>query len=348
MNSEQPGRDPVRRTGRWAPLLAGLTLGACGLWAPALRAGEVSVPAWEVAEVKAWVQRVQHAAMRRNYQGTLVVTAGGTASTTRITHLGDGAAPVERVEWLDGEPRSVIRHNGLLHTLWHRQRLAVVEARETAGGFPALPTGSDRRLTEGYEVRSAGQDRVAGLEADVVLLKARDGLRFSQRLWVERQHGLLLRADVLAAGGQVLESAAFTELSLVARAQPDQLLKPLRQLSGYKVLKASFESTQLQAEGWGLKALPVGFREVQCARRVLDVAATDAAPLVQAVFSDGLTHVSVFIEGYQPARHAQPGLSSLGAAHTLTTRHEDHWITVVGDVPPETLQRFAGALERLR
>ena len=39
-------------------------------------------------------------------------------------------------------------------------------------------------------------------------------------------------------------------------------------------------------------------------------------------------------------------VTPLGATQTLTQRHSDWWITVVGDVPPGTLRRFANGLER--
>ena len=67
---------------------------------------------------------------------------------------------------------------------------------------------------------------------------------------------------------------------------------------------------------------------------------------IQAIFSDGLTYVSVFIEPYRADRHGEPMLASLGATQTLTQRQGDWWVTVVGDTPPATLRMFAAALER--
>ena len=68
--------------------------------------------------------------------------------------------------------------------------------------------------------------------------------------------------------------------------------------------------------------------------------------MLQAVFSDGLTHVSVFIEPYDAAVHRADPPMAVGATHTLARRQGDWWITVVGDVPPPTLLMFANALER--
>ena len=67
--------------------------------------------------------------------------------------------------------------------------------------------------------------------------------------------------------------------------------------------------------------------------------------MLQAIFSDGLTYVSVFIEPYRPRSATSARCcTQLGATQTLMRRHGDWWVTVVGDVPPATLQQFAPAL----
>jgi sigma-E factor negative regulatory protein RseB len=71
--------------------------------------------------------------------------------------------------------------------------------------------------------------------------------------------------------------------------------------------------------------------------------------VLQAVFSDGLTHVSMFIEAIDRQRHRQPLLTQMGATHTLMQAHGgDWWVTVMGDVPASTLKQFYQALERRR
>jgi sigma-E factor negative regulatory protein RseB len=106
--------------------------------------------------------------------------------------------------------------------------------------------------------------------------------------------------------------------------------------------------TDLEAEGWTLPAPPAGFRQLSCVRRPLDAGTGPGAQALQAIFSDGLTHVSVFIEAYDAQRHPKPMWTSIGATHTLMRRRDDAWITVMGDVPLPTLKLFMQALERRR
>lgn len=332
-------------------LCLAVTTGPTGALAQSAAAPAASA-ARAIPDARAWISRLHEAAKGRNYQGTLVVSTAMSVSSSRVAHFSDGDQQYERVEALDGEARSMLRHNEVVHTLWPRARVAVVEQRGARVRFPALSTGaSEAGVLEWYEMRPLGTDRVAGFDAEVVVLKARDGLRFSQRLWAERQTGLLLRADILAPNGQMLESSAFSELVLGGKAKPAMVLEPLRQLDRYRVMRPAVLPTTLENEGWLLDAtlLPRGFRQVQCAKRTLDPNGGPNAPVVlQSIYADGLTHVSLFVEPFDAKRHQAEAAGSIGATHTLTARHDDHWVTVMGDVPTETLRRFVAALERKR
>jgi sigma-E factor negative regulatory protein RseB len=321
---------------------------AAALGALPSRAGGELVPA---PQARQWLQRVQTAAAQRNYQGTLVVTGAGSISSSRVTHYCEGVQAYERVDMLDGQPRRVLRKNDQTLTLWPAAKVARIEQRESFQSFPALLKGSEEQLLERYELRAEGPGRLAGHGADVFLLRPRDEHRFAQRVWSEQGTGLLLRADVLAADGKVLETSAFSELTIGAKTKPESVSAALKQLDGWRLLKPVHQRTELEAEGWHLKAPVPGFRQASCVKRQLDApdaARQPAADVVQAVFTDGLTHVSLFIEPLQAERH-RPGSATTGATHTwMQPAGSAHWVTVMGDVPMATLKQFAAALERRR
>jgi sigma-E factor negative regulatory protein RseB len=301
-------------------------------------------------DLRAWMARVQGAATTLNYQGTLVSNAAGVVSSSRVAHYCEGKQRYERIDVLDGESRQVLRHNDVTQTLWPRARVAVIEQRLVPPEFPALPPAHAGSL-DVYDLRMLGTERVAGHEAQVLMLKPRDGHRFAQRLWADRSSGLLLRADVLGARGEVLESASFSDVVIGTKSNPESVLQAMRKLDGFRIVRPTAVRTQLDAEGWSLARPVPGFHLVGCMRRelgVMEEPPTAAhAQVLMAVFSDGLTHVSLFVEPYDAQRH-KPVATSLGATHTVMTRAGDWWITAMGDVPMATVQLFAGALERRR
>lgn len=341
MNRSQP------RARHW--LLAAAVVAWVGQTLPVRAQPAAAVDA--AAGAAAWMSRMQQAASTHNYQGTLVFNAAGVVSSSRVTHFCQGKQRIERIEVLDGESRQVYRHNGQTQTVWPRSRTAVIEQqRDATAEFPSLPAGEARAL-ESYDLRLLGTERVAGHDAQVLLLKPRDGYRFAQRLWAEQGTGLLLRADILGPAGEVLESAAFSDVAIGGKPNPGPVLAAMRRLDGYRVVRPTVVPTRLEAEGWDLRRPVPGFRLVDCVKRVLSAAGEPAADsgtqVVQAVFSDGMTHVSVFIEAFDVQRHKSMA-TSLGATHTLMSRLGSWWVTVMGDVPMSTVQGFSTALERRR
>jgi len=330
--------------------LVPLTLACVAAWGTtaALAAGPAPAPA---NEVRGWLLRIHEAASHRNFQGTFVVSGGGAVASARISHFYDGPNQFERIESLDGRQRKVYRHNDVVHTLWPASHVAMIEQRGLLNSFPALLQAGDDGLADWYEVQPQGIDRVAGHEANVLVVKPRDSYRYGYRLWADRDSGLLLRAEVIGEGGEVLETSAFSDVAIGVRPQPDSVVQAMRRLDGYRIVRPVLTPTRLENEGWTMRQLAPGFRPVGCVSRQIETpgeASADPAlpPVIQAIFSDGLTYVSVFIEPFRADHHGRPMLAALGATLTLSQRQGDWWVTVVGDTPPATLKMFAGALER--
>ncbi len=307
-------------------------------------------------EGTAWLGRIQHAAANSSYQGMLTFSAGAAVSSSRVTHICDGRQRYERIETLDGRARLQYRHNEQLLTVWPASKQARLEQRDPVAEFPALPANASQRALDFYDIGLLARDRIAGREAELLMLKPRDKLRFAQRLWADRETGLLLRNDVLGPTGETLESTAFSDIHLGGKWSIDSILGPMKRLDGYRVQRSLAERTQIDAEGWTLAHAVPGFALISCSKRPLDdgagaAAASDGSPpvqVLQSVFTDGLAHVSVFIEPFDALRHKQPMGTSLGATHTLTSRRGEWWLTVVGEVPMATVQQFEALFERKR
>lgn len=328
------------------PALALTLLGALGSPVPAADSS-----AGDGREIRTLLTRIHEAAGRQNFQGTFVVSGGGAVSSARIAHYGEGSNQYERIESLDGQARYVYRHNDLVQTVWPGTRVALVEQARSMTSFPALLQGGVERLAEFYELKEQGSERVAGREAQVLLVQPRDAQRFGYRLWADKASGLLLRADVLGERGEAIETSAFSEVTIGVKPQFDSVTGPMRKLDGYRVIRPAVSSTKMESEGWAMRQLVPGFREVNCVRRPMEsltASAPEAAsePVLQAIFSDGLTYVSLFIEPFDAKRHQRAMRTAVGATQTLMRRQGQWWVTVVGDVPPATLLAFANGLER--
>jgi sigma-E factor negative regulatory protein RseB len=119
-----------------------------------------------------------------------------------------------------------------------------------------------------------------------------------------------------------------------------------------RVVRPEHSPTRLEAQGWSLVRPVAGFRLSGCIKRPVHVhggvggASGPVAEVMQAVFSDGLTHVSLFVEPFDGARHGKRIQAQFGATHSLAQRRGEHWVTAMGDVPPATLRLFVDSLDR--
>lgn len=297
-----------------------------------------------------WIERMHKAPCVRPYAGTFVVWASpGAMASSRIWHACDGAEQMERVEALSGTPRTTFRRNDEVRTFFPQTHVVRSDRRDAAGLFPKVPVVDGTSISQFYASRSVGQERVAGLMADVVWFKPADSLRFGYRLWSERDTGLVVKLQTLGPDGRVLEQAAFSELELNAPLRVEQLARMMDATAGYKVIAPAVIKTSAAAEGWGLRQPVAGFVPVSCHRRGVS-ASEDAPSILQCLYSDGLATVSLFMEPFNSERHpAQPQIAGVGATQVLAQRIlPDVWLTAVGEVPLQTLRLFAGQLERIR
>jgi sigma-E factor negative regulatory protein RseB len=350
------------------------TVAQAQVWAVA---GPGEPAATETAGV--WIERLQSAATSQSYEGTLVFSAGSVVSSSRVAHYAHDGQAWEQIEALDGRAARSYRYNDSVVSFWPDKRVVTIGQRDETWASP-LRSVPHERLQAHYDVRLVGTDLVAGRRVQVLLLSPRDEWRYARRLWLDAASGLMLRADVLGARGEVLESSSFSAIEIGVRPQAETVRTAMRRTSGWQVLAMPSVPVRLQSEGWSLgTGLPPGFQLTGCVRKPVVVPATEprspsepgaaavvaaatsglhaagataraerpAADTLHAVFSDGLTRVSMFIEVQPAGRPAQTIATRLGATHTLVQPLGEQWrLVLMGEVPVTTLRRFASALER--
>jgi sigma-E factor negative regulatory protein RseB len=306
------------------------------------------------SSVDACLRRIVRAPQRLNFEGTFVVDGASHGASLRIVHYGDGRSQLERVERLDGPERIVYRRDDDIVVLQPAERTLSYDARRFTRPFPFVGHAGNERVANYYSLTMLGSARVAGRSAEVIGLMPKDGLRYAYRLWLDRSTGLPLRAEIVGAQQQVLEWAAFSDISMGIKAEPQRVLQGMKQPEGWTIRQPVFADADIAYEGWFLHDLPAGFELIRAIKRqcVVDGASpaqpTQAGglPMLQLVFSDGLTHVSLFIEPFEAHAQRRNMVVSMGATQTAMIRRDGWWFTAMGDVPVASLKAFLAAVER--
>ncbi len=288
-----------------------------------------------------WLETMAFAAHQTNYSGTFIYQYGGHVETSRITHVVDADGEHGRLESLDGLRREVIRSNGEVWCYLGDQKVKV-EGHASEREFPALLQDAQLSgINQNYIVTQAGEARVAGFHAHVINFQPRDNQRYAHRMWADSDSGLLLKAEVIDEHGEIVEQYAFTQLALgdVDRswiAQDAQGGAGKRGAAPAAQKRPAPEKSDRlpESSGWQVDVIPPGFLKVAEVRRAMHHRPGSA---IQMVYSDGLAGISVFIEDNDNDEDDHAGLTSQGGIQVYSKLLGGHLVTVVGEVPPQTV-----------
>lgn len=291
----------------------------------------------------ALLQKIAQGSRQLTYSGTFVYRSGPRVDTSRIVHSLRDGVEVERIEALDGSPREVLRAGSEVKCFFPDEKLLIVENRPAQRGFPALLPVGLGSLGEHYVIRGGDPSRVAGIYSRALRLEPRDALRYGHEFWMDHASGLLLKANLIGERGEVLESFAFTQVSIGGTLEQDAL-NPRFHRDRVRVQQVRTSELRGDDTGWVFRNTLPGFRKLAAMKRQ---SAPDQPESLHVVFSDGLASISVFIE---PGGGSGEGdsLASMGPVNIYRRQVGDHRAVVMGEVPTVAVKRLGDGIERRR
>lgn len=277
-----------------------------------------------------WLKRLAAAERIQSYQGTFVYERNGSFSTHAVWRRADESGHQERLLQLDGAPQEVLKVGGQVSCVSG----SLGDQLDASKLWPARVFDTDA-LARSYDVRLAGQSRVAGRAAVVLALVPKDQHRYGIELHVDMQSGLPLKSLLLSDKGQLLERFQFTRLDTATPAA-----KSLEPGAGCRPLRVALEQVEV-SPAWQSDWLPAGFDLLTSTRRRSP--ASDQ-PVACLVYGDGLARFSVFLEPLQ-GDVADDLRSQIGPTTAVSRRLKgaegDVMVTVVGEIPMGTAERVA-------
>ncbi len=268
---------------------------------------------------KQWLEKMSAAMQELSYRGVFIYRRDTDLAAMKVTHIVDKHGAWELLETLTGEARREMRSTPVV-----------------AGDNPTVSQlgGIDRY----YTLELLGSDRAAGHATKVISVMPRDEYRYGYRLWLDQSTGLLLKSDLLAQDGAILEQVMFTSLEVLG---PDEV----REISPTEESRAAQHprresSKQQAAPQWTVEQLPGGFELLESQPM------TEHKNVLHLVYSDGLASVSVFVERAKPEGEAFVVLSRMGAVNAYGSVEDGYQVTVVGEVPEITVKSMGRSIKR--
>ncbi|MBI2383210.1 MAG: MucB/RseB C-terminal domain-containing protein [Gammaproteobacteria bacterium] len=285
--------------------------------------------------------RISEAARTGNYQGIVVYRDGEMLETLRLVHRFQDGEERERMVSLTGDAREILRRGTEVTTVVPAARVVTVDQREGKGIFPVLSQNAVQELVQYYEFSDVGVSRVAGRSCRSLRVRPRDRYRYGYEVCADTQKNVPLKVSLLGRDGRVLEQLMFTEVEYPA-AIPDQALAAGVDTTGFERVAHRVAMPPLDAAAWVPQNLPPGFRVTMRDLRLLP---GDRGVVEHLLISDGLSAVSIFSARVRvpekPPEKQFNGMSQVGATHAYGRVVGGVHVTVVGEVPEETV-RYIG------
>lgn len=294
-----------------------------------------------------WLARMTQAAQQLNYDGVFVYRNGSHMESMRIIHRADAGGERSRLIALTGAKREVLRDSAqVVCILPDDNSVVVAKARPPSPFYAAILTATEG-FSKHYQLSVSGGDRVAGRQTEVLMLMPRDQFRYGYNLWVDRETGLLLKSDLIGRDEVPIEQFLYTSISLPDDIA-DELLAP--GITGQKLKwhisdpHASLDDVEStdSSVAWTVDWLPDGF---MMANGTESSTADGRVLVVQMVYTDGLASLSVFVERLMEDEPLK-GLSAMGAMNAYGRIIDGHQVTVVGEVPANTVEAVAQSIRR--
>lgn len=288
-----------------------------------------------------FLEEAQSAASTLDYSGYFTYQQGAVVRSSRIVHLLDATGERERIEILDGEPREYLRHNDTTRSLLPEHELIIIEPRHTLK-FPSVLRGNLQLAAKYYELHSKNKViRVAGRDCNVFTLIPRDSHRYGYVLCTDVQSNLLLRLQTINDQNEVIDQIMFVSVT-VGEAASKANVETSWKTESWREVEIPMLDVDLNSNGWRIPH-PPGFEVLSQVSRPL----RGDYMVSQLVLSDGIAALSVFVEPFNPDTHvaASQGGVHTGAISIYRKRIADSWVTVLGQVPADTVRSIAEHIE---
>lgn len=302
------------------------------------------LPALSHAADDSWqmIEKAAQAAHQLNYKGVFVYQVANSMTAIEITHSNYGNnGEFSRLTVLDGAPKEVLRQGDNSVIYKTKSQKVLIEKRRIQSGFPAVLPKITDGIKANYQVQAGGIERVSGREASILTLVPKDKSRYTSKLWVDKDSGLLLKLALLNDKNEIVEQVGFNQLLLFNNGNMDWFRPNEEPNKAYEVQPEETVVPATEADNWTMSQLPQGFHKIEQVRRMSPMRNVVVTHLV---FCDGLTTVSLFFEPADKTVTRKQGIMTQGATSMYVTTVADHQVVVLGEVPPATAIQFANAI----
>lgn len=293
-----------------------------------------------------WLKKMTQGFRQQDYQGVFVYGQPNRVETFNIAHSFRDGIERERLSFLNGPEREIIREGGEVTCVYSDEQVVTLKQDQDLPFASEFAT-SLSRVSQFYHLALGNPDRIAGFKVVQVTMEPMDRFRYGYQLWLlndsryPNHQGLLIKSEMIDSQKKTLELFQFTQLDLINPIPPSWFDKEIALPNHYQPLEAPMG---LEPVSWSLQWVPGGFMK----SNKMVAKGKGSRGGERLVFTDGLTTFTVFVEKLKSGEMAPTGNQSMGAtvAHMTmrTLEGQNYRVTIVGEVPLATARKVAQSI----
>lgn len=219
------------------------------------------------------------------------------------------------------------------------------------------PAERARLLFDNYKLRYAGPAQVAGRAVYKVEIISRLGDRPARKLWIDREHHVVLRTLKYSHRGDERGGTQFTHVEYSTTPDPSLVREPEKTAHVIEVCRPSTLAEMKKELGVDVNEpsyVPAGFKLE--GRHIYSSPCGRCQRAAQLTYTDGLSVISVFQKASECPKDGKCGtvgnarmdrctMSCCDVADSGRITHPDKSIVVVADLPAEEIQKIAASIK---
>lgn len=283
-------------------------------------------------EAVALLNKMTSSLRHLDYKGKLVFIKNKQVTTLSIEYSNNGEFRKEIIQPLDKNGKAITRQlSGF-----------------TLSKMPKI----DPAMEKIYSFDMGSMSKVAGQPCRTVIARPKDRKRYLKKFCIDENSGFLYQYTLSNQKHEVVEQFMFTDVVVQQPVPVDQIPDTAKQ-SDVQVIAttapevalepnplASKESQPDQYSKWLFDPLPKGFKVVKAEQNISQAEQQEGMIELEEekiLLSDGLSSISVFIATPEEKNRQPHPVVQSGALNILSKQKQGRMITLVGEVPKDTL-----------
>jgi sigma-E factor negative regulatory protein RseB len=271
------------------------------------------------------------AVKQKNYEIIFVNTSTDSSANPsfQYIHVNQNGKIYAQLLSLEGIIREIILKDNQVSYKQQDRASFTMNSSRIVEVFPDIVFNDFKLLSQYYDYYPVGKARIANRRAQLIRILAKDRDRNSYVLWLDDDTSIPLRIDLYNDKNILLQQ--FKVIKLTPLTHTQSFLNDLQPQDNYPVLISQDKITD--TSDFELSYIPAGF--VQQSQSHIDYR---HAEISSQLYSDGVFSFSVNVS----KAHKKVKTYSLqkGSQIIFTTGINNNEVTIIGDLPLETIKRI--------